>query len=199
MVGVAMPQPRGPGLLADWTPADLKPHPEKVEVMSNAPEVELLVNGKSLGRKPRNKDDSARVWEVPFAPGEVRAIGYDGTRKLGEDVLRTAGAPAAIRLVAETPGIGHGFDAVGYVRVEIVDARGVLVPDAAVPVSVTVTGGMLAVFDNGSVTDHTMFTEPTRRTQGGKALIAVRAGAGPVRVTATAPGLKQGSAIFRVE
>ncbi|MES2442974.1 MAG: glycoside hydrolase family 2 TIM barrel-domain containing protein [Pseudomonadota bacterium] len=199
MVGVAMPQPRGPGLLADWTPADLSPHPEKVEVMSNAPEVELLVGGKSLGRKPRNRDDSARVWEVSFAPGEIRAIGYDGTRKLGEDVLRTAGAPAAIRLVAESPSVGRGFDAVGYVRVEIIDAKGVLVPGAAVPVSVTVSGGTLAVFDNGSITDHTMFTEPTRTTAGGKALIAVRADAGPVRVTATAPGLKQGTASFRVE
>lgn len=199
MVGVAMPQPRGPGLLADWTPADLKPHVEKVEVMSNAPEVELIVNGKSFGRKPRNKDDSARAWDVPFAPGMVRAIGYDGSRKLGEDALRTAGAPAAIRLAAESPGIGHGFDALGYVRVEIVDAKGVLVPDAAVPVSVTVTGGTLAIFDNGGVTDHTMFTKPTRRTDGGKALIAVRAGAGPVRIVATAPGLKSGSASFRVE
>ncbi len=191
MVGVALPQPKGPGALADWSPADRSAHPETVEVYSNAPEVELLVNGRSQGRKPRPKDDSARSWPVTYAPGEVRAIGWDGRRKLGENRLRTAGPAAAIRLVPEAKAIGTGFDAVGYVRVEVVDAKGVIVPDAAVPVTVAVSGGTLAAFDNGSVTDHTPFASLTRTTNAGRALAMIRgSGGGAVRITATAPGLR---------
>jgi beta-galactosidase len=194
MVGVAMPQPRGPGALADWTPNNLAAHDEKVEVYSNAEEVELLLNGRSLGRKPRNVDDSAIAWTVGFAPGELRAIGYRGGRKVAEDVLHTAGAPAAIRAVAESPKVGTGFDDVVAVRFEIVDAKGVLVPNARDLLTVAVTGpATLAAFDNGSVTDHTGFASPQRAAAGGKAVAFVRGtGSGQVTVLATAPGLKAG-------
>jgi beta-galactosidase len=193
MVGVAMPQPRGPGALADWTPADLSPHPEKIEVYSNAPEVELFVNGQSLGRKPRNKDDSARQWDTPFVPGTVRAVGYDGKRKLGEATLRTAGPAVALRVVPETTSVGSGFHDLAFVRVEAVDANGTLIPTAANEVTVSVTGaGNLVAFDNGAVADHTPFASPTRKLNAGRALAMLRGNGirGTVRLTASAPGLK---------
>ncbi|MGK6319433.1 glycoside hydrolase family 2 TIM barrel-domain containing protein [Sphingomonas sp. DT-204] len=196
MVGVAMPQPKGAGALADWSPVDRMPHRETVEVYSNAPEVELVLNGRSLGRKPRPADGSARQWQVDYAPGTIRAIGWDGRRKLGEEALHTAGAPAAIRLVPETRRLGHGFDAVGFVRVEVVDSAGTLVPDAATPVTVAVSGGSLAAFDNGSNTDHTPFASPARNVHEGQALVMVRLadGADMIRVSATASGLRSASA-----
>ncbi|MEO5773842.1 MAG: glycoside hydrolase family 2 TIM barrel-domain containing protein [Sphingomicrobium sp.] len=197
MVGVAMPQPKGAGALADWTPADLSPHPEKVEVYSNAPEVELFLNGKSLGRKPRNADDRARQWETIFVPGSVRALGYDGKRKVGEAVLRTAGPAIALRLVSESTSVGHGFDDLAFVRVEAVDASGMVVPGAADEVSLSVTGaGNLVAFDNGAVADHTPFQSPIRKLKDGKALATVRGNGtnGSIQVTASAPGLKSASA-----
>ncbi|TFI57818.1 glycoside hydrolase family 2 protein [Sphingomonas parva] len=200
MVGVAMPQPRGPGALADWTPDDLARHPEKVEVYSNADEVELFLNGRSLGRKPRNRDDSAIAWTVDFAPGELRAIGYRGGRRIAEDRLRTAGPPVAVRLVREAATVGAGFEDVAAVRVEIVDSKGVLVPTAAHDVALTVEGaGTLAAYDNGSVTDHTMFTAPVRAVSGGKAVAFVRGtrGGGRIVVTARAEGLKPGKVVLR--
>jgi beta-galactosidase len=199
MVGVAMPQPRGPGALADWTPDNRAPHGETVEVYANAEEVELFLNGKSLGRKPRNPDDSAIRWTVPFAPGELRAIGYRGGRKVAEDVLRTAGTPAALRLIAEAPKVGSSFEDVVAVRIEVVDAHGVLVPSAKDLLTVSVAGaGALAAFDNGSVTDHTPFASPSRAAWGGKAVAFVRGGgAGRITVTASAPGLKPASAVLQ--
>jgi len=196
MVGVAMPQPRGSGVLADWSPDNRAAHDEKVEVASNAEAVELLLNGKSLGRKPRNADDSAIAWTAPFAPGELRAVGYRGGRKVGEDVLRTASAPAAIRLIAEAPTVGSGFDDVVAIRLEVVDAKGVLVPNAQDMLTVSVTGsGTLVALDNASVTDHTTFASPNRAVAGGKAVAFIRGkGAGRVTITVTAPGLKTGSA-----
>lgn len=199
MVGIALPQPKGPGVLADWTPDRLAPHQEKVEVYANVDEVELFLNGKSLGRKPRNADDSAIVWTVDFAPGELRAIGYAKGRKVADDVLRTAGKAAALKLTAEAPRVGSGFDDVVAVRVEVVDAKGVLVPAAKTLVSVAVEGpGTIVAFDNGDVNDHTAFTAPQRAVAGGKAVAFVRATGsnGRIAMTASAPGLKAGKAML---
>jgi beta-galactosidase len=196
MVGVAMPQPAGPGALMDWSPERRDAHPEVVEVYSNAASVELSLNGRSLGSKPRNADDSARRWEVGFAPGTLRAVASDAAgRVVASDELRTDGKPVAIRLVAETPAIGSGFDAVGFVRVEVVDAAGVVVPGAANRVAVTVEGpATLIGYDSGSPTDHTPFVQPERPVHAGRALAMLRGtGAGAVRVRATAAGLKAGS------
>ncbi len=191
MVGIAVPQPRGPGALADWSPTDRQPHAETVEVYANVDTVDLLLNGRSLGRKPRNADDSAITWSVPFASGELRAIGYRGGRKVAEDVLRTAGPATALRLVAERGDVGSGFDDVAAVRIEVVDARGVIVPTATDAVSLAVTGaGTLAAFDNGSITDHTPFSATTRQVVGGKAVAFLRGrGAGALTLTARAEGL----------
>jgi beta-galactosidase len=202
MVGVAMPQPRGPGALTDWTPRNLAPHVEKVEVYTNADEVELLLGGMSLGRKPRNADDRPVAWEVDFAPGELRAVGYRQGRKVAEDVLRTAGAPAALRLVPEAREVGSGFDDLVAVRVEMVDAKGVLVPDAGNLVTIAVSGpAMLAAFDNASIVDHAMFDSPTRAAYGGKAVAFLRGarGSGAITIAATAQDLKPASATLRLK
>jgi beta-galactosidase len=197
MVGVAMPQPRGPGALADWSPENRKPHNEAVEVYSNAASVELFLNGRSLGAKPRIADDSARRWDVGFAPGAIRAVARDAAGKtVATDELRTAGAPAAIRLIAEAPAMGSDFDSLGFVRVEVVDAKGVVVPSAANRVRIAVEGpGRLVAYDNGSPTEHTPFQQAERPVFGGHALAMLRGtGPGTVRVRATAPGLKVGTA-----
>lgn len=201
MTGVAMPQPKGPGALADWTPSNLSAHPEKVEIYSNAPQAELFLNGKSLGRKPRNADDSARQWDVTFESGTVSAIAYDDAGKaVARDSLQTAGAPAAIRLTPEQKTLAPGFDHIGFVRAEVVDARGVLVPTAALALTATVNGaGTLAAMDDGSPTSQTAFTSPVRTTFQGRALIMVRAtdSKGPIRINVSAQGLKSGSATLQ--
>ncbi len=200
MVGVAMPQPKGPGVLADWSPADRTPHDEIVEAYSNAPDVELFVGTKSFGRQARYLDDKPRQWTVPFTPGTIRAVGYDGRTVVARDELVTAGAPAAIRLTPTARAISQGFDAVGFVEVAIVDAKGVVVPDATSMLTATVTGGTLAAFDNASITDHTAFASSTRAANAGRALVMVRAGERDARIAVSviAPGLKTGTARIAV-
>ncbi len=186
------------GAYADWTPAKLEAHPEKVEVYSNAPQAELFLNGKSLGKKPRNADDSPRVWDVTFEAGTIKAVGYDASGKtIGEDVQQTAGAPAAVKLISESKTLSPGFENVGFVRAEVVDAKGIRVPSAAVPLTISVKGsGSFAAADNGSPQNHVEFSSPVRDTWQGNALIMVRADkpSGAITVSATAPGLKAGTA-----
>ncbi|TGX55178.1 DUF4982 domain-containing protein [Sphingomonas gei] len=196
MVGVAMPQPRGPGALMDWSPENRAPHREAVEIYSNAASVELLLNGRSLGTKSRPADDSARRWDAPFAAGTIRAVARDaGGRTVATDELRTAGRPAAIRLIAEAPAMGSDFDHVGFVRVEVVDAKGVVVPGAANRVRIAVEGpGRLVAYDNGSPTEHIPFAAAERPVFGGHAVAMLRGtGPGTVRVRASAAGLRAGA------
>ncbi len=185
-----------PGAYADWTPKNLATHAEKVEVYSNAANVELFLNGQSLGKKPKNADDSDRTWDVTFAPGVLKAVGYDEAGKVvAQDVLQTAGAPAAVRLTPEVATL-HGAGDIGFVRVEVVDAKGVVVPTSDVAITASVAGaGRLAAFDNGSPVDHTAFSSATRNSYLGNALVFVAPqGGGKIVVEASAPGLKSGHA-----
>jgi beta-galactosidase len=192
----------GPRFLADWTPTDQTPHLEAVEVYSNAPDVELFLNGVSQGHQPRHADDSERVWNIKYASGELKAVAYNGAKIVATDLLRTAGQPSKIRLTSESDTLAPGFDNIDFVRVEITDENGNVVPSATVPVTVNVTGaGEMAAFDNGSPIDHTAFSSPTRDSFRGHALVMLRAtkASGAIVVTATSPGLKSGHATLTAE
>ena len=95
------PLDRRQEVFSDWTPRDGTPHEETVEVYSNCGEVDLLLNGRSLGSRPLQADASPRVWQVPFQPGELVAIGKNNGRAAASHTLRTAGAPAKIVLTAD--------------------------------------------------------------------------------------------------
>lgn len=189
MIAVATPAPKAQ-ILDDWTPADLSPHPETIEVYSNCPSVEVSLNGKSLGAKPLPADGAPRQWAVTFAPGEVVATrGGAGPR----DTLRTAGAPARLVLVTDDKAVGSTFDDLAIVRARVVDAKGVVTPtsDAAITFSVSGSGRLVAA-DNAAPTDHTPFASPTRQAWRGQATAFVRGeGSGrAMTVQASAPGLK---------
>ena len=69
---------------SDWTPTNMQPHAENVEVYSNCKEVELFLNGKSLGSKTINADASPRTWSVPFAPGILKAVARNNGKIVGD-------------------------------------------------------------------------------------------------------------------
>lgn len=189
MIAVATPRPRTE-IFDDWTPADLSPHPETIEVYSNCPSVEVTLNGRALGAKPLPADGSPRQWAVTFAPGEVTAsCGGSGPR----DVLRTAGAPARLVLASDDQAVGSTFDDLAVVRAQVVDAQGVVVPASTAPITFAVAGaGRFVAADNAAPTDHTPFASPTRQAWRGKAAVFVRGsgGGGVVTVQASAPGLE---------
>lgn len=195
-VQVATPAPPS-RVFADWTPSDLGPHPETIEVYSNCREVTVTLNGRDLGSQRLPADAAPRRWPVAFEPGKVIAActGSGPTSGAGSEApraeLRTAGAPAQIVLEPEVASVGSAFDDLVYVRARVADAQGVTVPSAAVPVRFRVSGGQLVATDNASNVDHTPFSSPTRTTLDGKAVALVRGGgSGPVQVEASAPGLK---------
>ncbi len=181
-------------LFADWTPADLAPHTENVEVYSNAPQVELLLNGKSLGSQAIHQDASPRNWQVPFAPGILRAVatGSDG-KVVATDTLRTAGEAVRVVLSADHSRIAPGWDGVDYVTATVVDANGVVVPHAVNLITFHVHGpGVVAMVDNGDNTSHESFQGKARSAFQGRCIAVLRArgSGGRVTLTASTPGLK---------
>jgi len=180
-------------LFSDWSPAG--GGTQNVEVYSNCEEVELLLNGKSLGSKPHPADDSARAWSVAFEPGTLRAVGKNGGRGVASYALRTAGKAAKIVLSADRPKIAAEWDDVSYVTATVVDENGVLVPGASDAVSFKVAGpGVIAAVDSADNASHEAFQASERRAFQGWCVAVLKAGAaGRIAMTASAPGLAAGS------
>jgi beta-galactosidase len=178
-------------LFPDWTPASIEPHDENVEIYSNAPEVELFLNDKSLGKKATRKDGGAINWKVPYQPGLLKAIATDGGTEVASDTLRTAGKPAKIALLPDRKSIGTNFDDVTNIEIQLLDDNGTIVPTAADLLKVTITGpGKILGLDSGNVMSTERFQATERKAYQGRALAIVRAtGPGKIILTADAEGL----------
>ncbi|MES4887988.1 glycoside hydrolase family 2 TIM barrel-domain containing protein [Streptomyces sp. NPDC096012] len=136
------------------------------------------------------------MWKVPYRPGELKAVARRDGKVVATDVLRTASAPHAVRLTADRTSLPADGRSLVFVTAEIVDARGVVVPDAGHLLTFEVTGGSLAGVDNGREESAERYQASTRTAFHGKALALVRAGtgAGRLTVTAAAAGLRTGTA-----
>jgi beta-galactosidase len=187
-------------LFSDWTPKDLQPHDENVEIYSNCKEVELLLNDQSLGVKNINADAAPRVWRVPFAPGKIKAVARDEGKIAATDELITAGKPAKIVLSSPAKKISPAFDDVASVRAEIVDANGVEIPRASDLISFKISGpGVIAAVDNGDNSSHELFQTDTRHAFQGECVAFVKATGrtGKIILSATASGLAADSITLR--
>ena len=184
-------------LFADWTPPNLAPHDENVEVYSNCKEVELFLNGQSLGKKELNADAAPRNWHVPFAPGILKAVARNGKGKIvAADKLRTAGQPAKIILTMDSKKLSPGFDNAAAVRATIVDAKGIEIPRANDLISFQISGpGVIAAVDNADNSSHEPFQAAARRAFHGECVAFVRAAAasGKIKISASAEGLAAGT------
>ncbi len=158
----------------------------------NAEEVELLLNDKSLGVKKKQGDELHLMWRVPFTPGTLKAI----SRTAGKDILvkevKTAGTPARLVVTADRSAIKADGNDLSYLTVDVVDAKGVIVPDADNLVKFHMEGsGAIVGVDNGDPVSHESFKTPQRKAFHGKCLVVVQSGDKPgvVKLTASSDGL----------
>jgi len=165
-------------------------------VYSNANEVELFLNGISLGTKKKVADELHLQWRVKYSPGEVKAIGRtEGMSNLIASV-KTAGKPAKIQLVADRSLIKSDGQDLSFITINILDENGNLVPDAENSVTFTIKGeAEIEGVDNGSPVSHESFKAKSRKAFHGKCLLVVksRKSAGKVEIIAESEGLAKGS------
>ena len=207
-------------LLPHWSWAGREGQEIPVMAYTNAEEAELFLNGRSLGRKrkgepyviPVGKKISEElrfttkyrlVWQVPYEPGTLTAVGYAAGKAVVSSELKTAGAPARVVLVPDRARIRADGDDLSFVTVRIEDAGGTLVPDAANLVRFTVEGaGRIAGVDNGNPASLESFQARERQAFSGLALLIVRSNrgvSGSIRIQATSDGLTAAGANLRAE
>jgi beta-galactosidase len=136
-----------------WNWKDKTGQPIPVWVESNADNVELLLNGKSLGKKdmPRN---GHLEWTVNYAPGKLEAIAYKKGRKLTASVQTTGEAYRLIVKPSKNNLTLDGRDAAVF-NISVVDKQGLEVPDAWNLLHFTVTGNAHIIgVGNGDPSSH---------------------------------------------
>jgi len=167
---------------------------------TNADEVELFLNGASLGVKRKPEQVSHLMWRVAYTPGTVRAVARTGGRVVATQQVKTAGPAARVALTPDRAVIHADGSDLSFVTVTVEDATGVPVPTAEPLIRFRLAGdARIAGVDNGDQISHAPFQSDRVLLFNGKALVIVRAGErrGTVTLTAEAEGLEPATA--RVE
>jgi beta-galactosidase len=187
--------------VASWTWPGHEGDPITVEVYSAADEAELLVNGRSLGRRPTGERHRFRTeFETTYEPGELLAISYRNGAESGRDVLRSAAGPVKLRADVDRTAITTEVGDLAYVTFTLTDSEGTVHSAADRPVRVDVSGdGVLSGFGSAVPSTEERFDATERRTYQGRALAVVRpTGPGTIRLAAIAPGCAAVEALISV-
>ena len=167
-----------------------------VWVYSNADSVELFLNDKSQGSKTISATAAHAQWSVPFATGTLQAKATKGGAVVATDTVQTAGAAAALALKADRASITADGRDLSFVEVDIVDAQGVVVPQAKDTIAFTISGpGALVGLDAGDSTNHDSYKGTSHAAFSGKlmAIVQSTATAGKITLKATSGSLTAGS------
>jgi len=173
----------------NWTPGDTI----DVWAYTNADEVELFLNGTSLGVKRKQGDVFHLMWRVAYAPGTLRAVAHKGGAVMATAEVKTAGPPVRVALAPDRSELRADGDDLSFVTVQVLDRAGIPVPTAEQVVRVRVSGDARIVgVDNGDQISHASFKADRVNLFNGKALVILRAGerAGTATLTAEGEGLE---------
>jgi beta-galactosidase len=189
---------------SDWTPDDPDIYTQAdLQVYSNCDEVELFLNGKSMGIKGRTPDDaSPRLWTIPFEKGTLKAVGRKSGKVVAEQELKTAGKASAIFLKADKPSVKNNWEDVVYVSATITDEHGILVSNADTKINFTIEGpGVIAAVDNADNSSTEPYQANNRWTYKGKCIAIIKASAndGSITVKAEGENLKTGAVVIAVK
>lgn len=191
----------------NWSEGDMV----RVLAYTNAHTVELFLNGESVGeRRYENKKTSWGApyketkdgktyleWAIPFKAGTLAALAKDENgNEIACDQVITAGEPAAVRLTADRREISANGTDLSFITAEIVDSKGIAVPNANHLITFNVFGqGELAGVDNGNASSVERFKGKDRKAFNGKALAIIQSNKlpGDITINASADGLASGS------
>jgi beta-galactosidase len=169
---------------------------------NNANAVELFVNGKSLGKKQKQKDAFHIMWRVKYEPGFIKVISTKNGATVLTKKINTAGAAYRIELIADRKTIKANGEDLSFVTVNVLDKNNNLVPNAANLIKFEIAGnGFIAGVDNGSQTSMESFKDNKRKAFNGKALAVLQSNGnkGNISLKATAPGLQSATVIIKAE
>ncbi|MCP4450386.1 MAG: glycoside hydrolase family 2 protein, partial [Planctomycetes bacterium] len=202
-------------ILPHWNWPDQVGKNVPVFVYTNGDSAELFLNGESLGRRhkgqvPEGAEDYYDVtyayrlrWnDVTYVPGELKAVSYKDGQVIGDAVMRTAGAPARLKLTADRSTLKADGDDLSYILVEALGSRGTANAVANNLVQFEVTGPAEIVgVGNGNPLSVEPFDAHYRMLFYGKAMLIIRSLSGQpgaVQIHAMSQGLEAASLNVRV-
>jgi beta-galactosidase len=159
---------------------------------NNADDVELFLNGKSLGTQNKTGDDLHVKWRVPFEAGTLKAVSRKNGKIILTKEIKTAGKPARIILKADRNKIHADGNDLSFITATIVDKNGITVPDANNLIQFKISGqGFIAGVDSGDPTSHESFKGDKHTALNGLALAIIQSNEkkGNITLTAAADGL----------
>jgi len=190
-------------VVADWNWPGHENKPLEVNVYSSCEQVELFLDGRSLGKKATSRSNKfTAVWQVPYRAGTLKAVGYTRGREVNSAVLRTAAPPVQLQLSADRTTIHADGQDLSYITVELQDADGVRHPKAENRVQFKITGpGEIVGVGNANPRSVESYQRPQRKAWQGRCLVIVKSSGQPgeIVVTAAADGLKAGEVRIKAE
>ncbi|REG96424.1 glycoside hydrolase family 2 TIM barrel-domain containing protein [Flavobacterium aquicola] len=166
---------------------------------NNADEVELFLNGKSVGTRSKKGDDLHVMWRIPFQAGTLKAVSRKNGKTVLESEIKTAGNSSQLKLTADRSTIkADGYD-LSFITVDITDANGVLSPKANNEIQFSLKGnGKIVGVCSGDPVSHESYKGSKHTALNGKCLVVVQSAAksGKIELTAQANGLKQKTIII---
>ncbi|MGF7232385.1 glycoside hydrolase family 2 TIM barrel-domain containing protein [Arachidicoccus sp.] len=189
-------------VVANWNWKGDKDSIFEVDIYSSCDEVELFLNNKSLGKKPTNRSTKFRtVYNVPYASGELKAVGYDNGEIVKASILKTADKPVQIKLFADRKIIKANNEDLSYVGVELVDKNGIRNPDAKNLIHFKIEGpGTIVGVGNADPQSLESYQLPQRKAWQGRCLVIIKSGknSGNIILRATTIGLKSAEIAIKV-
>ena len=172
-----------------------------VHIFTSGDEAELFLNGKSLGKKKKDKFEYRLRWDsVVYEPGILKAVAYKDGKQWAIHEVKTTGIPVKIALSADRNVIDADGKDISFVTVRILDSDGNLVPNADNKIWFEISGtGEIVATDNGNPADMISFASKERSAFGGLALVIMRGKKGKkgeMKLTARSERLDSGSVII---
>jgi beta-galactosidase len=212
-IGVVEPQHHGKPMgfspwawepvLDTWTFPGQEGQLCQVDVYAIDDEVELFLNGVSVGRKPAGVGvQNKTTFDVVYQPGVLEAAGWTGGKETGRTRLVTSGAPAALRLSVDRAAIQASGGDLAYVTIEIQDQDGARIRQADPVISIEVSGAAdLLAIGSGNPWSEELYVGSQHQAFQGRllAILRSRPTAGAITLTARAEGLPDASIEIRAE
>jgi hypothetical protein len=175
----------------------------QVSVYSRADSVRLFLNGREIGRKGVSPETKlTAVFDVPYEPGELKAVAYQGGNETAQKIFKTTGEPAAIRLKSDRDTISANRNDLCFVTIEIIDEFGEVVTDSRNQITIDISGsGELVGSGNACPYDMESVGKTTLKAFHGKALAIARpfTKKGTMTVTVKGEGLGESSTVISVQ
>lgn len=191
-------------ILPHWNWPGRKGQVTPVHVFTSGDEVELFLNGRSMGKKKKGEFEYRLRWDdMIYEPGELKAIAYKNGDQWAEQSVRTTGEPVRIALQADRSRVRADREDLSFITVSVLDGNGLPVPDAMNKIKLSVEGPATVIAtDNGDPGDLISFASKERPLYAGLllAIIQPRTGKpGAIKVIASSPGLPSASLLIQSE